>query len=79
MKAHRVYDCEDPERVIAWVHSASPEIVKLVAEAKVEGDDGRSPFMWIRLPNGDLILGVYPQGDTYCACELDAQFPVELP
>ena len=27
--------------------------------------DGRSGFMWIRLRNGDLILGVFPEGDTY--------------
>lgn len=31
--------------------------------------DGRSEWMWIRLPDGDLILGVYPQGDTYFSTE----------
>lgn len=25
----------------------------------------RSQFQWFRLPNGDLILGFYPQGDAY--------------
>ncbi len=28
-------------------------------------DDTRSQVLAIRLPNGDLILGFYPQGDTY--------------
>jgi hypothetical protein len=31
----------------------------------VSDNDGRSDFVWLRLPNGDLILGVWPQGDTY--------------
>lgn len=30
-----------------------------------DDDDGRSQVVGIRLPNGDLILGFYPQGDTY--------------
>lgn len=25
----------------------------------------RSQYQWFRLPNGDLILGFYPQGDAY--------------
>lgn len=28
-------------------------------------DNGRSQTVAIRLPNGDLVLGFYPQGDTY--------------
>jgi hypothetical protein len=32
-------------------------------------DDGRSPFMWIRLATGDLILGVWPHGETYFEIE----------
>ncbi len=30
-----------------------------------EDRDGRSGWMWITLANGDLILGVFPHGDTH--------------
>ena len=43
----------DPDDVI-YVLSMSPEL-----------DDARSQWQWFRLPNGDLILGVFPQGSTY--------------
>jgi hypothetical protein len=36
-----------------------------VLQQPVGTTDGRSNFMWIRLRNGDLILGVFPEGDTY--------------
>lgn len=39
--------------------------VECVISATTEGYDGRSDWRWFRLPNGDLILGVFPQGDTY--------------
>ena len=53
---------------------ASQEAVDLVLAAPTDGDDGRSEWLWIRLPNGDLILGVYPQGDTYMEVENEASF-----
>jgi hypothetical protein len=34
-----------------------------------EDDDTRSQVLMFRLPNGDLILGFYPQGDTYVEIE----------
>lgn len=33
---------------------------------------GRSDWVWITLPNGDLILGVFPYGSTYEAVKRDA-------
>lgn len=75
MSAHRVYDDDDKSRVIAMVHPASEASVQAVVTADPKSDDGRSPWMWVRLPNGDLILGVYPQGDTYLAVEEDASYP----
>lgn len=36
-----------------------------VVEADKTSDDGRSQFFWMRLNNDDLILAVYPQGQTY--------------
>jgi hypothetical protein len=74
MKAHITYDDDDQAREIARIHPASDESVKLVLAQRTGGMDGRSPFVWVRLPNGDLILGVFPQGDTYLACEADAVY-----
>ena len=28
-------------------------------------DNGRTGWRWARFPNGDLMLGVFPQGTTY--------------
>ena len=53
------------------IKPASPESVRTVLAADEDDEDGRSEWLWVRLPNGDLILGVYPQGDTYCATEKD--------
>lgn len=50
---------------------ALPESVQTVLAASEDDEDGRSEWLWVRLPNGDLILGVYPQGDTYFATEHD--------
>jgi hypothetical protein len=45
---------------------AKPEDVTKVLAAAENDPDGRSQFVWLRLANGDLMLGVFPQGDTYC-------------
>lgn len=60
---------------LAYVHRASEESVGKVLSAHVGTGDGRSEWVWLRLPNGDLILGVYPQGETYMSLEDDAAFP----
>lgn len=44
---------------------AAPDAVAHVLAQPTDGFDGRSDWKWFRLPNGDLILGVFPQGDTY--------------
>jgi hypothetical protein len=44
---------------------ASDEGVEMVLTAHTEDGEGRTDWLWIRLNNGDLILGVYPQGETY--------------
>lgn len=75
MEAHRTYDDDDPKRVIATIHPASEQAVELVMNSNENSLDGRSNWVWVRLPNGDLILGVFPQGDTYFAVEEDAQYP----
>ncbi len=44
---------------------ASPGSIFTVLTAEPNTDDGRSEWMWFRLPNGDRIFGTYPRGDTY--------------
>lgn len=72
--AQITYDDDDPKRVIARQHPASQASVDLVL-SQTESHDGRSGWLWLRLPNGDLILGVFPRGETYFAVEDDAQYP----
>lgn len=50
---------------IASVKVASDEAAKLVMDSTPGDSDGRSSWMWVRLANGDLVLGVFPRGDTY--------------
>lgn len=38
---------------------------ELLTTRDPEDDDGRSQVVAIRLQNGDLVLGFFPQGDTY--------------
>lgn len=47
------------------IKNASPEAVQHVLGVSEADLDGRSQWVWCRLPNGDLMLGVFPQGDTY--------------
>lgn len=60
---------------VVWLHPAKDEDVKHVLSQSESHDDGRSNFIWVRLPNGDLILGVYPQGTTYKDVEVAAEHP----
>ena len=62
-------------RHIATVAPASREMVEMVLAADEHGHDGRSPFVWVRLANGDLLLGVFPQGETYFETENDEGRP----
>ena len=59
-----------------FVHPASAESIGYVLSQDIDTGDGRSEWVWVRLGNGDLILGVFPQGDTYFAVEVDAEWPL---
>ena len=61
--------------VLAYAFDASPESVVEVLGACEGADDGRSGWTWLRLQNGDLMLGLFPRGETYFAVEADAQLP----
>lgn len=59
------------------VRAASPESVSTVLNADEHDDNGRSQFLWIWIPCADpeqgcdLVLAVYPQGDTFLNTEGD--------
>ena len=50
---------------VAAVSPADTKDVEHVLSQPESGGNGRSNWVWMRLNNGDLILGVFPQGDTY--------------
>lgn len=66
------------KRVIAWSYPANKESVAKVLGAEPGTDDGRSEWRWLRLENGDLMLGVFPRGATYEYVEVDAQLPANI-
>lgn len=58
------------DRAIAWTTEASREAVDFVLSQQIDtpennGHDGRSPWIWLRLANGDLGLVTFPHGETY--------------
>lgn len=55
---------QETDQFLASVHPAHQDMVNMVLSQPVD-EDGRSEFCWIRLQNGALILGLFPQGDTY--------------
>lgn len=56
---------DDSDQPIATVYSASPDKVEMVIRQSTEGHDGRSKWSWFLLANGDIVLGCFPQGNTY--------------
>jgi hypothetical protein len=62
----------DDGDVLATSFTASVASVRAVLDLP-EGADGRSEYRWIRLANGDLILGVFPTGDGYFAVETNVE------
>lgn len=62
-----------PEKQIAHSFPANEAVVTVLLEMVV-GDDTRSDFRWLRLQNGDLILGVFPRGDGYFEVETEVEF-----
>lgn len=70
-KVADTFHAHDPEDGVGGfrVQTAPQEAVDYVLKADPETLDGRSQWVWIRLSNGDLILGLFPQGDTYLSTE----------
>jgi hypothetical protein len=65
-----LYNEPEAGNYLGCLFPANAEAVAKVLNAP-ENDDGRSGWTWLRLGNGDLMLGIFPCGDTYCEVELD--------
>lgn len=62
------FECGPEEQ--HWAYQPAPqEAVDYILAAPINTNDGRSNWVWIRLPNGDACIAVYPQGDTYLSTE----------
>lgn len=61
--AHYIRDDTD-DLELAYVTPALPEDVEALKAANVDSE-GRSEWVWLRLRDGTLILGIFPCGDTY--------------
>lgn len=70
---------EETGQHLGTVHRASLQAVATVLQADENSEDGRSEWLWLRLANGDLVLCVFPQGDTYFSVEEDAEAPRNVP
>ena len=70
--------CEGPDgEPVAFLarHIEAPaEQVKAILDSPEGTGDGRSGWRYFRLPDGTLILGVFPQGDTYSQFEKTHSF-----
>jgi len=69
MQCHPITRDEGDEfsegEALAWAHPAlETDVAKMLMKPMV-GNDNRSPWAWLRLRDGTLILGTFPQGDTY--------------
>lgn len=72
---HEITDTENPTLTIATVHPATASYITKVLKAEEGHVDGRSEWLWLRLSDGTLMLGLFPRGDTYLECEIDASYP----
>lgn len=66
-------DCEP--NFIGITSIADEAMAAKVIAAPVDDLEGRSPWLWVRLANGDLLLATYPRGDMYFETELDHNRP----
>jgi len=74
-----VKDDDNPGMEIFRYKPASSKSVDYVLSRTVDkhggkSGDGRSEWMWVRLPNGDLLLATFPHGDTYFHVEDETGF-----
>lgn len=71
-------DPDQPDRQCHFVMSeASERAAQTVLLAPEGTGDGRSKFYWLTFPNGDVMLGVFPEGETFFAIETDLELHVD--
>jgi hypothetical protein len=56
---------DNPDHFLYSTKPASTKAINAVLSTSMFDENGRSEWVWVRLRNGDLVLGVFPQGDTY--------------
>ena len=64
-------DCNG--RIVTTIHlkpASTEHALRVIAQSEND-PDGRSEWLWITLPTGDVILGTFPMGTTYEASEVD--------
>lgn len=65
-------DADEIVGLVMFKNASSAAVAHVLS--KTESDpEGRSQWLWCRLPNGDVLLGVFPQGDTYL--EHEREYP----
>ena len=81
IEAYEAYDGQDVVSFIAdWEgrlssnyssnhYPADFSAVDYILAHPINTGDGRSEWRWFHLPNGDLVLGFFPQGDACFATE----------
>lgn len=68
IRPHAIFAEDDngqPTQQIAWVTPADLDSAAFILSQPTDSDDGRSKWFWMRLQEGTLLLGTFPQGDTY--------------
>lgn len=78
MEHRRIYaePGESEPNLLAIVGEADSDLAhEIINTVPDDSGDTRSPWLWVRLANGDLILGCFPQGDLYLETERDVGRP----
>lgn len=60
-----MHDDEDNPGYAYCVLATDRQVQAVLACNDTESRNGRSPWYWMTMPNGDQILACYPQGDLY--------------
>ena len=61
----------DPLHLADYTVASSASVETMLDPELPTDGGGRSAWMWVRLPDGTLIFGCFPQGVTYFATEED--------
>lgn len=67
-----------PERICS-IHPASRDSSDTVIVSPINSGDGRTEWVWVSLADGTLLLGTFPEGETYDRVVNDAEFPRDVP